>query len=459
MPTYTNNNNVGTVSGNGSSNSSNTLNNSTATSALLGGGNDTLNVLNNSNVTGYIAAGEGNDNVTVDTNSTVGQNSSGDSMAMGGGVDSVTLSDNASVSGNIIMSSGNDAFTMSGGTVGGDVDGGGNDDTLVMTGGTVSGSVSGSVGSDNISISDSTILGDVRGDRGGSESIAGNDNITLSNASISGTVYGDDGADNFTVNSLSNNLVIDGSEGGTDNDTLDLSALTGSIVYDVANPENGVFTEDGTGKTISFSNIENVTAPIAPVCFTTGMAIETIEGETQVEDLKIGDKIPTLDNGVQEIRYIYMRSLPLDHLSLPICLEVGAIGNDRKMIVSQKHCFYTGSLPIDCIPPSARGNTNHLIHADMLVNGTTIRYDYSQKTLTYFHIMFSKHELIKCHGTWSESWHPIRRALQKDKAMAKEIKHLFPEINHQNAVNTPAARPLATRFMKHSTPHLMCTHS
>ncbi len=92
--------------------------------------------------------------------------------------------------------------------------------------------------------------------------------------------------------------------------------------------------------TMEFKNIENVIP-----CFTPGSLIATPKGERPVEDLKIGDKIITRDNGIQEIRWIGTKSLDWRALGTqphlkPVLIRKGALGHglpERDMLVSPNH--------------------------------------------------------------------------------------------------------------------------
>ena len=146
--------------------------------------------------------------------------------------------------------------------------------------------------------------------------------------------------------------VVDGSEGGDDFDTLDLTGAAEaanpggslSVALDPGNAENGVVTfldADGveTG-TLNFSNIENVIP-----CFTPGTLIATPKGERQIEALEIGDRVITRDNGIQEIRWMGRRTLTGGELTRarhlqPILIKAGSLGNglpERDMTVSPNH--------------------------------------------------------------------------------------------------------------------------
>ncbi|MGH1426288.1 MAG: Ig-like domain-containing protein, partial [Pseudooceanicola sp.] len=126
------------------------------------------------------------------------------------------------------------------------------------------------------------------------------------------TAIGGDDQDMFIGGNVGD--FVDGSEGGVDNDTLDLSNSGPlSVEYDAGNPENGVVTfydasGDPTG-TMRFINIENVILPVneAPVVVD---EVATIDEDTVLEDFDIlgndsdpeGGEIslvgtPTADNG------------------------------------------------------------------------------------------------------------------------------------------------------------------
>ena len=207
---------------------------------------------------------------------------------------------------------------------------------------------------------------------------------------------------------------------------------------------------DGTG---TINHTMNVTPFV--VCFAEGMMIETENGEVAVEDIQIGDKLRTLDNGFQPVRFVHKTTVFASGSNAPVVFEKGAIGNDRELVVSQNHNMYTKSLPKDVLPREARDFEDHLIHAHKLVNGTTIRIRREKKRVTYYHIMLDQHELLYCHGTISESWHPLKRNLRRFKgnseATRKELLRLFPEIAHNYLETCPQVRPDAIRSVYEAT--------
>lgn len=92
---------------------------------------------------------------------------------------------------------------------------------------------------------------------------AGNDTIeggtgrdTIAGGSGDDSISGGDDADLFVVGDNFGNDTIIGGEGGTDDDTLDLSALSGAVTVTFTDEEGGTIT-DGT-HSITFSEIENL---------------------------------------------------------------------------------------------------------------------------------------------------------------------------------------------------------
>ena len=133
--------------------------------------------------------------------------------------------------------------------------------------------------------------------------------------------------------------VVDGGEGGSDDDTLYLGRFDFTITPDPLNAENGVIEFDD-GSSLSFSNIETIIA-----CFTPGTRITTLRGQVPVETLKEGELVLTRDNGYQPILWIGRRALSAAELDenpafQPVLLRASSLGPgvpERDMMVSQQH--------------------------------------------------------------------------------------------------------------------------
>ena len=261
---------------------------------------------------------------------------------------------------------------------------------------------------------------------------AGND--TLVGGHGRDTMTGGDDRDVFIVGSGADGIgdVIDGSEGGDDYDTLDLSGAGPlRIDYDPTNPENGVvhfLDADGneTG-TLTFVNIENVIP-----CFTPGTLIATPRGEMPVESLRPGDKVVTRDNGIQEIRWVGEKALSGQDLRLnshlqPVFIKRGALGNglpEQDMMVSPNHRLLVANdrtqLYFD--------EHEVLVAAKHLV-GTQGVHAVEAIGVTYVHFMFDRHEVVLSNGAWTESFQPGDYTLKgMGNAQRSEIFELFPEL-------------------------------
>ncbi len=230
--------------------------------------------------------------------------------------------------------------------------------------------------------------------------------------------------------------VVDGSEGGDDFDTLELagSAPEGGrleVTFDPTNPENGVvdyINADGSDAgQLVFTNIERVVP-----CFTPGTLIATPQGERKVEELAVGDRIITRDNGMQAIRWIGRREMPGEELAAkehlrPVLIRQGALGNglpERDMLVSPQHRL----LVANDRTALYFEEREVLVAAKHLTDMEGIDSVEVSHT-SYIHIMFDQHEVILSDGTWSESFQPGDMSLAGvGDASRDEILELFPEL-------------------------------
>jgi hypothetical protein len=191
----------------------------------LGGGN-TFQV-SGSTINGSIFAGSQNDTVTISGTANV----QGDATI---GPDAVGLED------------GNDRFSMSGGTLGGAVSGGGGNDVLAVSGGTINSFVAGNDGADQITISGGTITGDVDAET-----------VILTGGTIGGDITGITG----------NTLVIN--DGGSAAPLV----LRDGVVFSGTNAVATIINTDlsaGGTKTQFFQGFDSVTVDPSTIKFGTG---------------------------------------------------------------------------------------------------------------------------------------------------------------------------------------------
>jgi hypothetical protein len=134
-------------------------------------------------------------------------------------------------------------------------------------------------------------------------------------------------------------------------------------------------------------------------CFLTGTRIKTPEGETNIEELRIGDKVLTASGEAKPIKFIGRRKVSRERTGPwsgdgPVKISRFAIvgkAPHSDLYVSPAHAIY-----IDGI----------LVRASNLVNGVTIVADAKPDalSLTYFHIELDTHEPILAEGLAVESF-------------------------------------------------------
>ncbi|WP_390914501.1 cadherin-like domain-containing protein [Pseudosulfitobacter sp. SM2401] len=359
-----------------------------------------------------------------------------DSIEGGDGDDYIDGGRNADVvdggDGNDTILGGNGADVLSGGAGDDVIDGGTGDDTI--NGDAGNDSILGSTGDDVID--------------GGS----GNDTIDGGNGGADIMSGGDD--EDLFIN-VTAGEVVDGGEGVTDTSDFDTLDLTGSapnngslqIVYDPANNENGVvnyFDENGDDAgQLQFSNIENVIP-----CFTPGTLIATPKGERKVEDLMVGDRIITRDNGIQEIRWVGARDMTGAELEMathlkPVLIRQGALGGglpERDMMVSPNHRVLVAN-----DKTALYFEEREVLVAAKFLTGLDGVDVVDVSGTTYIHLMFDAHEVILSDGTWTESFQPGDQTLAGvGDAQRDEILELFPELATRAGIDayTSARRSL-----------------
>jgi len=189
-------------------------------------------------------------------------------------------------------------------------------------------------------------------------------------------------------------------------------------------------------------------------CFTPGTLIATPRGERPVENLDVGDRIITRDNGIQEIRWVGHNAMGREDLARashlqPILIQRGALGNDlpeRDMMVSPNHRVLVAS-----DKTALYFEDREVLVAAKHLTGL-IGIDAVETTaVTYIHFMFSQHEVVLSDGAWTESFQPGDQSLRGlDNAQRNEIFELFPDLRTEEGQKaySAARRTLKKREAK-----------
>lgn len=186
----------------------------------------------------------------------------------------------------------------------------------------------------------------------------------------------------------------------------------------------------GTNYSYTTSNVVPLNAPdttdptalIDVPCFTSGTLIRTPAGDRNIDDLKVGDPVVTVDNGPQKIRWIGKKTIATAELRRhpnirPILIRKGVLGATQDLLVSPQHGIMHGE--------------SHLIRAKHLcdVPNSRVRIAHGQRHVTYIHLLFDDHQIIFSNGVPSESLYPGKQALGSFSDDAQqELFRLFPEL-------------------------------
>ncbi len=296
----------------------------------------------------------------------------------------------------------------------------GQDDDDIITGGTGDDYIDGGIDDDTLS-----------GGEGDDTLIGGQGNDTIDGGDGRDTIIGGNAGD-----------VVDGGSGGDDYDILDLTGVDFSIASETVdadgNSTSGVINLlDGGGGiigTMDFSEIERIIP-----CFTPGTLIATPRGEMRVEDLKIGDRVITRDNGIQEIRWIGNRALDgqelahAQHLN-PILIRKGALGvglPERDMMVSPNHRVLVAN-----DKTALYFEDREVLVAAKHLTGLEGVDKVEVSGVTYIHFMCDQHEVVLSDGAWSESFQPGDHTLAgMGNAQRNEIFELFPELKTREGLD------------------------
>lgn len=145
-----------------------------------------------------------------------------------------------------------------------------------------------------------------------------------------------------------------------------------------------------------------------PACFVTGTLIDTVSGPVPVERLTAGIRIPTLRNGAQPLRRVVrsvhrVADLAAHPRHRPILIAKDALGPgrpDAPLQVSPQHRVLVEGWQAELL----FGQTEVLVAATHLQNGQTISVAPVTGDVTYHHLVFDRHQVVRSHGVLSESF-------------------------------------------------------
>ncbi len=190
----------------------------------------------------------------------------------------------------------------------------------------------------------------------------------------------------------------------------------------------------------------NLTQGSSVICLTGGTLIETPDGPRLIEELAVDDLVTTFDSGNQPVRMIYKRTLRGESYRRnrklwPVCIQAGALGFGlprRNLRVSPQHRMLYQHIRI----PLLFGEDAVFVRAKSLAASFEEVYvDCGLDEITYFHLVFDRHEVIYAEGAPTESFHPGPQGIAALDAEARtELFAIFPELE-ANMNGVEAAYP------------------
>ncbi len=176
----------------------------------------------------------------------------------------------------------------------------------------------------------------------------------------------------------------------------------------------------------AYTFTKQITSEQAPIpyinlwCFAAGTRIATPQGAITVEDLQPGDLVQTLDNGLQPLREVLSTTVPAEGRFAPVVIAAGTCGNEHDLMLSPQHrMLFTGARA-----ELLFGESEVLVAACHLIEAG-LAHRRPGGHVTYYHLVFERHEIIFSEGVPSESFLPGQDADLPDDTV-EEFRALFP---------------------------------
>ena len=242
------------------------------------------------------------------------------------------------------------------------------------------------------------------------------------------------GSNNYEAYALSNTAtgeVIDFYDigGGTQN----ITALSGAAAGAVSENLSVVTGPNSTTTTIQFNQPDpdtQVNATVGPgdsgiACFAAGTRIDTPLGPRPIETLRAGDKVWTHDHAALPLRWVGQTTVAGLGAFAPIRITPGLLPVTDPVWVSPQHRILVQGWQAQLY----FGADEVLVPAKALVDGQSVR-QIECPSITYVHMLFDDHQIVRSHGLLSESFDPV--SIYADVWATRtqtELLGLFPDLD------------------------------
>lgn len=166
-------------------------------------------------------------------------------------------------------------------------------------------------------------------------------------------------------------------------------------------------------------------ADLTGMSFGRGTRIIMSDGSLRaVDELQVGDRVLTRDNGMQPIRWIGKRTVQGVGEFAPVVITEGVLGNAESITVSQTHRMLISDWRAEVMV----GSRDVLIQAADLVNDDTI-FVRKGGFVEYTQLVFDQHQILYAEGVPTESLHMSQQILSGlPEDVAEEVLALFPDL-------------------------------
>ncbi len=144
-----------------------------------------------------------------------------------------------------------------------------------------------------------------------------------------------------------------------------------------------------------FSNSQPVAAAVGLIA---GTLIETASGPREIQTLKLGDLVETLDGGLQPLRSMSRNRMRGTAGSAPVRFQSGVLGNTAPLLLAPQHRVLMTGWQAELY----FGQDEILIEAVGLVNGTSVTREVMAQ-IEFFGLGFDDHQILHAQGALIES--------------------------------------------------------
>lgn len=251
---------------------------------------------------------------------------------------------------------------------------------------------------------------------------------TLDNTEAGRDIYLIDAATSATFNGIHKNGAVALVVNGTVTQFLSFDATVTAI----AGPANGMSSTQlggtSTGESRETSDngatydVQSSPTPGNVPCFLAGTLILTSRGYRPVEQLGIGDRVITADDGPQPVLWAGQRLLtPQEHLDpdkRPVRIPAGALGPGvpaQDLHVSPNHRIALSHPACELYFHASEV----FAAAKVLAGVRNIAAGIVATPVRYHHLLLQKHQVIWANGTATESFHPASLGLESFDVKAR----------------------------------------